>query len=602
MFSFAYPDKLFFLLLVLAVVVLFLWSRLLWNKKIKKLGGLSVLRRLMPEFSTQKRYVRLALAILAIVAMVFAWARPWGGVKNSDTTREGIEIVIAVDGSNSMLASATGEEGGIDRMRTSKLILENLINRLGNDKVGLIVYAGDAYTLIPVTNDYVSAKTFLNSIDPSLIPHQGTNIGAAIALSERSFSDRKDVGKAIILLTDADELENPEGVIEEVKRASKNGIQTNVIGIGSAPVTIPSQTEGLMKDDETGEVVRTALNEQLALGIAEEGKGIYVNAANADAVDELVKQLNKLQRVTLESSFMVSHEELYYPFVIFAIVLLIIDFLLTDKRNRLLHKLNLFNKKSSLILAGFVVLSGLVGGCKKGSITDESGVELDRDSLLTIYSTQKERNLILDGNDAFRTMAIERADSSYRAALDANPRSVVAHLNDGLTYLMQIMAGEEASEEGQLPDSIMGPLLDQSMAEFQAAASPKVEKGNVSSMAFYNLGNIFFTQKKFDEAITNYKEALRLNPDDEHARRNLRIAQLQKNENDNRQNQQDQQDQNQQQNQNQDQQDQNRENLNNNTSDQILDAAERKENIRRAQMQTQNAEPTEKSGRSSKRW
>lgn len=180
MFSFAYPKLLLLLLLVPAFVALYAWARYARRKNLRKFGNIKVLGPLMPEVSPYKPPIKITLQMIALGLMIIALARPWGGVKDEKTVKEGIEVVIAVDASNSMLASSTGEENGIDRMRTAKLVLEKLINRLDNDRVGLIVYAGDAYTLIPVTSDYVSAKMFLNSIDPYQIDNQGTNIAEII--------------------------------------------------------------------------------------------------------------------------------------------------------------------------------------------------------------------------------------------------------------------------------------------------------------------------------------------------------------------------------------------------------------------------------------
>lgn len=604
MFTFAYPGLLFLLLVLPFIGILYVGARIVRKKRLERLGNPEVLKDLMPEFSPYKSGVRLALSLICLTALIFALARPWGGIKNQETSREGIEIVIAVDASNSMLASASADENGPDRMKTAKLILERLINRLGNDKVGLIAYAGDAYTLIPVTNDYVSAKAFLNSIDPSLIPHQGTNIGAAVNMAQKSFSDQKDIGKAIILLTDADELENPEGVIAEVKQATKKGIQTDVIGIGSVPVTIPSPDRGRMVDDETGEIVRTALNEDLAIEVAKAGEGIYVNASNEDAIDELTKQLDKLEKSALESSFLVTHDELYYPFVILALVMLILDFMLTDKRNRWLDKINFFSKNTAILL--LVLSFGLTASsCKKEEKTEHQTSEQKkehRDSLLRVYSLPEEYNLISEGNVSYAAQDMDAAGKQYQEALNVNPLSVVAHLNKGLVDIQNLFAIEQAQGEGGLPDSIANPLLESAGRDFEAAALPKIEKENVSSKAFYNMGNIAFVQKNYKAAIDAYKDALRLNPEDESARRNLRIAQLQKNDdNQNQQNQQDQQDQQDQQ-QQQQQQQPDRTEINEQTSQQILDAAERKENMRRATMHTKNPESSEKSGRSSKRW
>lgn len=610
MFTFAYPGLLFLMFLIPAIIFLFFISRIWRKKKMEKFGKPNTLARLMPDLSPYKAGVRLTAAMAALFGIIFAYARPWGGVKNQETSREGIEIVIAVDASNSMLASATAEENGPDRMRMAKLILEKLINRLGNDRVGLIAFAGDAYTLIPVTNDYVSAKAFLNSIDPSMIAYQGTNIGMAINLAQRSFSERGDIGKAIVLLTDSEELEDQNAVLSEVEQAARQGIQTDVIGIGSSPVTIPDSYRGRMVDEETGEVVRTALNEDLALEIAKAGKGIYVNASNDDAIDELMKQLGNLKKAALESSFLVTHDELYFPFVILAIVMLIIDFLITDKKNRWLDRITFFSKDTVAVMFILLFLNVVVScnNSDRAEMTsqapdqqEEAASTQRKDSLHRVFSLERERDFISTGNIYHETGNFEKADSNYVAALTVNPQSVVASLNNGVNTVRSIVAMEMATPEGQLPDSIMEPLYKRAEAAFSAAASPKVEKGNISSMAFYNLGNLSFTQRNYQKAIEQYKEALRLNPSDDQARRNLRIAQLQKNENNQNQQQQQQQQQNQ---DNQDQEEQqpqpDRSQLNDETSDQILQAAERKENMRRMQMQ--KADQNERNRRGNKTW
>lgn len=601
MFTFAYPGLLFLLLLVPLMILLFIGGRILRKRKLRRLGNPALISGLMPDVSKYKPVMRLCVCMLTLAAIIFALARPWGGITDENTSREGIEIVIAVDASNSMLASATADENGVDRMKTAKLVLEKLINRLGNDRVGLIAYAGEAYTLIPVTNDYVSAKAFLNSIDPSMIQNQGTNISAAIRMAEKSFSDRKDVGKAIILLTDAEELEDQARVLEAVRQSAKNGIQTDVIGIGSSSVTIPAANGGRLVDGETGQVVHTSLNENLALEIADAGDGIYVNATSNDAIDELVKQLGKLHKAAMASSFLVSHYELYYPFVILALVLILIDFILTDKRNRWLDRINFFSRKSIAPVLVTLILLPAVSCSKTRSdeASNDKGQKENLDSLRRIYSLPKEYNLIQSGNQFYRGNAFQYADSSYREALKINPNSTVANLNEGLTVLNGIVEAQNQTQEGQLPDSIMGPMLDQASSFLRNAAEPRVQKENVSSLAYYNLGNLSFTQKQYKEAIETYKEALRLNPKDEKARKNLRIAQLQKDDN---QQQQQQQQQQQEQQQQQQEQQQERDQLNEQTIEQILDAAERTENQTRGRIKKEEQESQPNTSLHRKKW
>ncbi|MCM1369779.1 MAG: VWA domain-containing protein [Candidatus Amulumruptor caecigallinarius] len=345
MFSFAYPELLFLLLLIPLFVILYAWARFARKKKLKKFGRPEVIASLMPEVSSYKPPLKITVQMLALAMIVIAFARPWGGVKDEKTVKEGIEVVIAVDASNSMLASASDSPDGPDRMRTAKLILEKLINRLDNDRVGLIVYAGDAYTLIPVTNDYVSAKMFLNSISPSEVANQGTNISAAIDMATNSFSENKNIGKAIILITDAEELENQEAVMQSVNTAVKSGIQVDVVGVGSnTPVPIP-MNGSYMIDDQTNEPVQTALNEDMAGSIAKEGRGIYVNASSRDALGDLDRQLSTLKKAAMQSSLYSQHDELFPIFVWLALALIVADIFLLERKISWLDKITFFKKE-----------------------------------------------------------------------------------------------------------------------------------------------------------------------------------------------------------------------------------------------------------------
>lgn len=346
MISFAYPYLLFLLLLVPALWLLYVWAVYRRKQKLKIFGKISVLKNLMPEASPYKPAVKISIILAALTLIIIAVCRPWGGIRDEKTTKEGIEVVIAVDASNSMLASANSDPQGISRMRQSKLMLEKLINRLDNDRVGLIVFAGNAYTLIPVTADYVSAKMFLNSIDPTQISNQGTNIASAIDLAEKSFTQKRGIGKALILLTDAEELEDEPAVMGAAKNCAKNGIQLDVIGVGDAtgmPVPLPGG--GQIIDPDTGEPVRSALNEELAAQIASQGKGIYVNASNKEALNELSKQLDTVKKSALETSFSALHDELFPIFLWIAFGLLILDVLVLNRKISWLDKITFFKKE-----------------------------------------------------------------------------------------------------------------------------------------------------------------------------------------------------------------------------------------------------------------
>ena len=345
MFSFAYPKILFLLLLVPLFVLLYAWARFTRNRKLKKFGKKDSISALMPDVSPYKPPIKITLQMIALAFIIIAFARPWGGIKDQKTTKEGIEVIIAMDASNSMLASATDDPQGPDRMRTAKMTLEKLINRLDNDRVGLIMYAGSAYTLIQFTNDYVSAKIFLNSIVPSQIADHCTNITAALDMASASFSEDKNIGKAVILITDAEELDDSESVMTAAKTAAKNDIQIDVVGVGSStPVPLNVNGQPLI-DEQSGETVRTALNEDLAADIAKAGKGIYVNASNKDALTELDKQLDTLKKSAFESSLYAQHDELFPIFAWLAILCIVLDIFVLDRKIGWLDRFTFFYKE-----------------------------------------------------------------------------------------------------------------------------------------------------------------------------------------------------------------------------------------------------------------
>lgn len=344
MFTFAYPALLVLLVAIPVVGLLYILARYARKKNLARFGYMDSIRELMPEVSKYKPPLKLVLELLALFFIIVALCRPWGGVHSTKSEKEGIEVVIAVDVSNSMLASSTSDNSGTSRMRAAKLVLEKLINRLDNDRVGLIVYANDAYTLIPVTSDYVSAKLFLNSIDPSQYENQGTNIGAAIDRAVNSFSADDNIGKAIVLITDAEELDDEASAIQAAKHAKKDHVQLNVVGVGSpAPVQIPTSA-GPMINPDTGAPVETALDENLAARIAEAGNGIYVNASNSDALNELEKQMDTVKKSALVTNAYAVHDELFSIFAWIALVLLCLDIFILDRKIGWLDKISFFNK------------------------------------------------------------------------------------------------------------------------------------------------------------------------------------------------------------------------------------------------------------------
>ncbi len=344
MFNFAYPHLLYLLLILPVIYLLFYWAQVARKHKIKKFGQPAVLEPLMPERSPYKPYIKIILQMIAILALIIAIARPRSGEKEDVEDSRGIEVMIAFDVSRSMLASSNDDPRGISRLDRAKHILDKLVDKLNNDKVGLIVFAGEAYTQLPLTTDYISAKMYLNSLSPNMIQTQGTAIGDAIGLAMNGFTSDETMSKAIILITDA---EDHEGNADEMaKEAANKGIQINVIGVGSPKGNpIPLDNQGTYMKDREGNVVTTKLNEAVAASIAKTGNGIYVNGAQSSALNTLEDSLDRLEKGDIQHIVYKASAEQFPVFGWLALIFLIADIFVLDRAIRWLNNYNFFTKK-----------------------------------------------------------------------------------------------------------------------------------------------------------------------------------------------------------------------------------------------------------------
>ncbi|MBR5638776.1 MAG: VWA domain-containing protein [Muribaculaceae bacterium] len=345
MFSFANPEYLYLLFLLPAVVGMFLLDRWARKRKLAKFGKEKQLQELMPDVSSRKPMVRLVIILLLLAMVIVMLARPRAGaMEKVKGQTKGIEVIIAMDVSNSMNASSTSSKNGISRLQRSKMVMEKLIDRLHNDKVGLVVFAGKALMQMPLTIDGTSAKMFLNNIGTDIISLQGTNIAAAIDLSMHSFSQDEKVSKAIILITDAENFEGDAN--EAATKAHEKNIQVNVIGIGEADVPIPTDDGQRWMLDDNGDIAMTSFNEDQAKEIAKAGGGIMVKGDAIDAVKALDESLKKLDATNL-SQYTYSREGEQFPiFAWIALALLIASVLLLNNRNKWLAKKSFFKRKA----------------------------------------------------------------------------------------------------------------------------------------------------------------------------------------------------------------------------------------------------------------
>lgn len=343
MFSFANPQYLYLLLLLPAVAGLFWLARRARVRQLKTFGKEEVIEGLMPDVSPYKPYITLTIELLLLAVVIIILARPRAGATPTSATVHGIEMMVAVDVSNSMNASATDDPQDIPRLQRAKMILEKIIDRSQNDKVGLIVFAGNAYMQMPLTGDLSSAKLFLGGINTNMAPTQGTAIGAAIEMACGAFSQSKKSQKTIIVITDGENFE--DDAVAAARQAHKNGIQVSVMGVGSAHgAPIPMPEGGYLMDDSGSQPVVTYLNEDMAQQIADAGNGIYVNGNAADAVETLRDMLDKLAKTDLATVAYTQHDEQFPVFAWIALILIIALMLVMERKNPWLKQFNFFTR------------------------------------------------------------------------------------------------------------------------------------------------------------------------------------------------------------------------------------------------------------------
>ena len=348
MFDFAYPTHLYLLGLIVLLVMLFWWTRASRRAKLRRFGRPETVAALMPDASAYTPSIKLVLQMFALAALVIIVARPRAGAKEQESTSAGIEIMIAFDVSNSMLASSNDAADGIPRLDRARLLLEKLVDKLDNDKVGLIVYAGEPKVQLPLTSDFYSAKMYLNELNPSMIVNQGTDISEAIKMAMNGFSPAEDMHKAIILITDAEDHEG--GAVKAAGLAAENGIQVDVVGLGSAkgaPIPVPGGRRGQYMTDREGQTVITTINEQLGREIAAAGDGIYVNGASGSALNDLTGQLDKLQKSEFKTINYSASAEQFPTFAVIAFLLLLIELFILDRKISWLKGINFFSKEQS---------------------------------------------------------------------------------------------------------------------------------------------------------------------------------------------------------------------------------------------------------------
>ncbi|MBU0763959.1 MAG: VWA domain-containing protein [Bacteroidetes bacterium] len=345
MFRFGYAEFLYLFLLLPVVALLFVIAVRTRRRNLQRFGDSAVIFSLIPEQSSSRPVTKFVFVIMAMVMLFFGIACPQFGSKLEEVKREGVELIIALDVSNSMLA----EDIQPNRLERAKRAVSKLIDRLHNDKIGLIVFAGQAYTQLPITLDYAAAKMFLSTVTTDAIPIQGTAIGAAIEQATESFSTENDKNKAIIIITDGENHE--DNAVEAASTAASRGIIVHTIGMGlpkGAPIPVRmgfGQRD--FRRDKEGNVVITKLDETMLQQIAAAGNGNYIRANNTTTgLNALFEELDKMEKQEFETTMFADYENKFRGLFAMALIFILFDFVILNRKNRWFRGINIFKNNT----------------------------------------------------------------------------------------------------------------------------------------------------------------------------------------------------------------------------------------------------------------
>lgn len=329
-------------LIPVLIIGYIMWKR--WRTKSISMIDKTVLESVFPDLSGVRPFMKWMITTIAIALIIVGIANPQIGSKMEEVKRTGVDVMICLDLSNSMLA----EDLSPNRLERAKRGISQMIDKLRNDRIGIVVFGGQAYVQLPITTDYAAAKLFLSTISTDIIPTQGTAIGAAIDLAVESFDMKSPTGKSIIVITDGENHE--DDAVSSAKAAVEKGITVHTIGMGSAqgaplPSYRGSVKTGYRKDKE-GNTIVSKLNEEMLTQISSAGNGTYVRASNANSgLDFILDELNKMEKVEYDSKVFTDYEDRFQYFLFAGFVLLVIEYLVFGKKPDWAKKLNLFGEK-----------------------------------------------------------------------------------------------------------------------------------------------------------------------------------------------------------------------------------------------------------------
>lgn len=483
MFRFASPQYLYLLLVLVALAAIHYYIIYKKKRQVKRFGDPELTKQLFLGVSRWRPEVKFWITMLALASFIVALARPQFGTRLDTRERMGIEAIIALDVSNSMLA----EDVKPNRLEKAKMMVSNMVDGMRDDKIGLIVFAGQAFVQLPITSDYVSAKMFLETISPSMISVQGTDIAEAINLSMRSFTQQEDISRAIFVITDGED--NEARGVEAAKQAAAKGVRVYVLGIGNpggAPIPIPGTGQYIIDDE--GNTVISKLSEEMCREIATAGGGSYIYVDNSSSAQKkLSEQVDRLAKAKMESQIYSEYDEQFQGFVLIGILLLLLDVFLLERESKSTWLSNLFHRGRSVSTICLLFFS------------------------LAAFS-QTDRDYIRRGNRLMRDSVYDKAQVEYQKAIEKDNTNPISHFNLGNALLYQNKA-------------------EDAMKEYETAARLEKDKTRLAQI-YHNMGVVLQSAKQFDKAVACYRNSLRNDPTNNETRYNyaLSLFQLKKNQ------------------------------------------------------------------------
>ena len=479
MLRFQYTDYLVALAILPLLAVLYFYVIRQKKNTIKKIGDEQLVKNLINNYSPKKFKIKYWLITIAIALGIIAIANPRKSLGNSPVNRKGIDVMIALDVSKSMLA----QDVKPNRLERAKQLIAKLIDKLPEDRIGIVLFAGRAYLQMPLTNDHAAAKMYLSSASPDVVPTQGTVIGDALKMCFSSFSGNEKKYRSIIIISDGED--HDQKALQVAEAIGEEGVMINTVGIGSPEgTTIVDQATNELKKDAEGNVVITKLNEVGLKEMAAKATGIYQHFNEADEVAiNIQNQLKTLGQKSITENSSLAYSNYFQWFLGTALFLLLIEFFMTERKKIVVEKQTLKKASTALIFLSLLFLS-------------------------TAACCQTENELLKKGDVAYAKNEFKDAAEQYKKASEKNKGSDRAIYN----------LGNALYKNGESEEAI---------AAYEKAI--KISTSNTEkAAAWYNKGVVYHSDKKNELAVEAYKNALRLNPADEEARHNLQLLLEQK--------------------------------------------------------------------------